>query len=189
MPRELRPINPRALSESEEHTLRSLLDRSGQSLAAAEAQRARERDQERRLRARQDKLAAEEARLSKRLAELRVDIDTVTAEIYKIAPSSVSFRHVAGKLQEFGDRVPSLSFFNTSADNMDRKQLMLLGEIALSLYEQAARPKGKPLREKMKGVAVDIGPGGPDGAGDASDPRVALAQAAIAAARKARPGT
>ena len=139
MPRELRPINPRPLSESEEHQLRSLLDRSGQSLAAAEAQRARERDQERRLRARQDKLAAEEARLSKRLAELRVDIDTVTAEIYKIAPSGVAYRHVAGRLQEFGAIIPTQSYFNTSHDNMDRKQLMLLGEIALSLYEQAAQ--------------------------------------------------
>jgi hypothetical protein len=187
MPRELRPINPRPLTESEEHTLRSLLDRSGQSLAAAEAQRTKERELEAKLRARQDKLAAEEARLSKRLAELRVDIDVVTAEIYKIAPSGVAFRHVADRLQEFGAVVPKQSYFNSAQDNMTRDQLMLLGEIALNMYEQAARPKGsRPLRERMKGIGVEIGPDGPDGPGDATDPRAAMARAIILAGKKAR---
>ena len=82
MPRELRPPSPRPLSESEQYQLQQLLDRSGQSLAQAEARRARERDQERRLRARQDKLAAEEARLAKRLAQLHVDIDIVSAKLF-----------------------------------------------------------------------------------------------------------
>ena len=142
MPRELRPINPRPLSESEEFQLRQLLDRRSQSLPEAQAQRDRERAQEQKLRARQDKLAAEEARLSKRLAELRVDIDVVSAEIYKIAPHATAFRHVSQRLQEFGEIIPTQSYFNTAHDNMDRNQLMLLGEIALSMFEQAARPKG-----------------------------------------------
>ena len=57
---------------------------------------------------------------------------------------------------------------------------MLLGEIALSMYEASTRPKGRPLRERMEGVEVSIGPDVP-GPGDASDPRAALAQAIIAA--------
>jgi hypothetical protein len=148
--------NPSPLPESEEFQIKRLLDRRSQSLPEAQAHRDKERVQEARLQARRDKLAAEEARLSKRLAELRVDIDCVSAEIYKLAPSGVAFRHVAGKLKEFGERAPSLSFFNTPADNLDRDQLMLLAEM-LSMYQQNARPKGKPLREKMQGVAVDIG--------------------------------
>lgn len=183
MPRDhLRPVDPRPLSQSEEFQLRQLLDRSGTSLAAAQEARDKERDQERRLRARQDKLAAEEARLSKRLAELRVDLDVVTAEIYKIAPSGVAFRHVAGKLQEFGDRVPGLSFFNTPVDNLDRKQLLLLGEIALSLHEQATRPKGRPLREKMQDVRIEVGRDAPGG--DAPNDRAAMAAAITAAGKK-----
>ena len=176
------------MSESEEYQLRSLLDRSGQSLAAAEAQRTKERELEAKLREKSDRLAAREAKLSKRLAELRIDIDVVSSQIYQIAPHATAFRHVSQRLQEYGERVPSLPWFNTAADNLDRDQLMLLAEIGLSMYEAASRPKGRPLREKMKGVAVDIGPGGPDGAGDASDPRAALAQAIIAAARKAGNG-
>ena len=83
MPRDL---NPTPLTESEEYQLKRLLDRGGQSLPEAQAQRDRERELEAKLQARRDKLAAEEARLSKRLAELHVDIDTVSAEIFKIAP-------------------------------------------------------------------------------------------------------
>jgi uncharacterized protein (DUF4415 family) len=180
------PKDRMPLSETETFQLNRLLDRSGQSLAAAEAARAKERDQEARLRARQDRLAAQEAKLSKRLAELRIDIDVVSGQLYQIAPSGVAYRHVAGKLQEFGDRVPSLSFFNTSHDNMDRKQLMLLGELALEMYEQAARPKGKPLREKMAGVGeIGVGPDAP-GVGGPSDDKAAMAQAIIRAGRRRR---
>jgi hypothetical protein len=183
MPRELRPVNPRPLSESEQYQLQQLLDRSGQSLAAAEAQRTKERELEAKLRARQDKLAAEEARLSKRLAELRVDIDCVSAEIYRLAPSGVAFRHVNERLQQLGTLVPKQSYFNTQFDTMDREAIQLLAEIGLSLFEASTRPKGRPLRERMEDVKVDIGPGGP---GDASDPRAAMAAAIISAGRRAR---
>ena len=185
MPRELRPINPRPLSESEEYQLKQLLDRSGQSLAQAEAQRARDRDQEARLRARQDKLAAEEARLAKRLAQLHVDLDTVTAEIYKLAPSGVSFRFASEGLQKLGEVIPTQSYFNSSRDSMGREQLLLLGEIALSMHERT-KPRGRPLREKMQGIKVDIGHDAPAGPGGTSDPRAAMAAAIIAAGRKAR---
>jgi hypothetical protein len=186
MPRELRPINPRPLSESEEYQLRQLLDRSGQSLAAAEAQRARERDQERRLREKSDRLAAREAKLSKRLAELRIDIDVVSSQIYQIAPHATAFRHVSQRLQEFAELVPTQSYFNSQHDTVDRNFLMLLGELALSMFEQAARPKGEPLRVRMKGVAVDIGPDSPGGDGSPDSP-AAMAQRILAAAKKARP--
>ena len=188
MPRELRPINPtRPLSELEEHTLRMLLDRSGQSLAAAEAQRTKERELEAKLRARQDKLAVEEARLAKRLAQLHVDLDVVSAEIYRLAPSGVSFRFVNERLQQLGTLVPKQSYFNTQFDTMDRDQLLLLAEIGLAMYQDSVRPRGKaPLREKMQGVAVEVGPGGPDGPGDASDPRAATVRAILAAAEKAK---
>jgi uncharacterized protein (DUF4415 family) len=187
MPRELRPVNPRPLTESEEHTLRSLLDRSGQSLAAAEAQRARERDQERRLREKSDRLAAREAKLSKRLAELRIDIDVVSSQIYQIAPHATAFRHVSQRLQEFAELVPTQSYFNSQHDTVDRNFLMLLGEIALSMHEQASRPRGEPLRARMKGVGVDIGPDSPGGDGGSPDSPAAMAQRILAAAKKARP--
>jgi hypothetical protein len=83
--------------------------------------------------------------------------------------------------------VPKQSFFNSRFDSFDRDQIMLLGEIALSMYEASTRPKGRPLRERMEGVEVSIGPDVP-GPGDASDPRAALAQAIIAAGQKARGG-
>ena len=54
------------------------------------------------------------------------------------------------------------------------------------MYEASARPKGKPLRERMENIKVDIGPGGgPDGP---SDDRAAMARAIIEAGRKARGG-
>jgi hypothetical protein len=172
------PKDPTPLTESERFQLNRLLDRSGQS--------PKERELEAKLRARQDKLAAEEAKLSKRLAELRIDLDCTTAEIYKIAPSGVAFRDVAAKLAEFGERAPSLSFFNTPADNLDRHQLMLLGEIALSAFEANSRPKGKPLRDRMQGVRVDVGPDSPGDDGPPDSP-AAMAQRILAAAKKARP--
>ena len=184
MPRDhLRPVRP--LSESEEYQLRQLLDRRAQSLPAAQEQRDRERVLEAKLQAKRDRLAADEARLSKRLAELRIDIDCVSAEIYKISPHATAFRHVAGRLQEYGDRVPNFSWFNTAADNLDRGQLMLLGEIALSLHAQATKPKGRPLRERMESVKVDIGPDAP-GAGGPSDGKAEMAAAIIKAGRRRR---
>jgi hypothetical protein len=189
MPRDLRPINPRPLSESEEFQLRQLLDRRAENLPEAQARRDKDRAQERKLREKSDRLAAEEARLAKRLAQLHVDLDTVSAKLFQLSSSGVAFRSVNEQLQKLAQLVPTQSFFNSRFDTFDRDQIQLLGEIALSLHAQATRPKGTPLRERMGSVKVDIGPGDPDGPGDASDPRVALAQATIAAARKARPGT
>jgi hypothetical protein len=186
MPRDLRPVNSQPLSESEEYQLRRLLDRRSQSLPEAQAQRDRERERERRLEEKRDRLAAAEAKLSKRIAELRIDIDTVSAEIFKIAPSGVAFRHVAGKLQEFGDRAPSFSYFNTQADTLDRDQLMLLAEIALAVFEMDTRPKGKSLREKMQNVAINIGLDAPGDGGAAPDNRAALARAIVEAGKKRR---
>jgi hypothetical protein len=190
MPRDhLRSLNPPPLSESELFQLNRLLDRRGQSLPEAQAARDKERAQERRLQEKRDKLAAEEARLSKRLAELHVDIDCVTAEIFKIAPSGVAFRYVAGKLQEFGKLAQSFSSFNTPADNLDRNQLMLFAEIGLAMFKASTRPApGVPsLRQRMQNVSVDIGIDAPtQGGGDINESRAAMAAAIIAAGKKAR---
>ena len=189
MPRDLRSPNPSPLSESEEFQLKRLLDRRAQSLPEAQAARDKERAQERRLQEKRDKLAAEKSRLAKRLAQLHVDLDVASAEIYKLSPSGTAFRFVNERLQQLGDIVPKQSFFNTRFDTLDQKQLLLLGEIALSLFEANARPKGgKPLRERMENIKVDIGPGGPDGPGDPSDDRAAMARAILEAGRKARGG-
>ncbi len=179
------PKDPVPLSETEQFQLNRLLDKRSQTLPEAQAQRDRERDQERKLRARQDRLAAEEQRLARRLAALHVDLDVVSAEIFRIAPSGVSFRHVSEKLQAFGELIKTQSYFGTRFDTMDRAQIQLLAEIGLAMYQDSVRPKGgKTLRDRMGSVKVEVGPGSPDGPGDAADPRVALAQAIIAAGRK-----
>lgn len=179
-----RPVDPRPLSKSEQYQLRSLLDRSGQSLAEAEAQRDRERDQERRLREKSDRLAAQEAKLSRRLAELRVDLDVCTAELYRTAPSGVAFRHVSQRLEQLAELVPKQSYFNSQFDTMDRAQIQLLAEIGLSLFEAAAHPKGrKTLRERMQGVDVNIGLDAVDGA---PNDKAAMAAAIVRAGRRRR---
>lgn len=182
MPKDLLPLN-----ESERFQLNRLLDRSGQSLAQAEAQRARERDQEARLRARQDKLAREEAQLSRRLAQLRVDLDVVSSQIYQIAPHATAFRFVHERLQQLGTLLPKQSFFNSSRDNMDAEAIQLLAEIGLAMHRESTRPKkgAKSLREKMESVAINIGPDAP-GAGAPSDDKAAMAQAIIRAGRRRR---
>ena len=188
MPRDLRPVNPRPLSESEEFQLKSLLDRRAESLPEAQARRDRERTQARKLQAKSDRLAAEEARLAKRLAQLHIDIDTVSAKLFQLSSSGVAFRSVSEQLQKLAQLVPTQSFFNSRFDTLDSKTIQLLGELALEMYEQAARPKGMPLRRKMRGVAeINVGPS--DASGDFSDDRTALARQVLAAARKARPGT
>jgi hypothetical protein len=184
MPRDL---NPTPLTESEEYQLKRLLDRGGQSLPEAQAQRDRERELEAKLQARRDKLAAEEARLSKRLAELHVDIDTVSAEIFKIAPSGIAFRTVSKQLAELGELAPKQSFFNTPFDTLSRDQIQLLAEIGLSLFEAGSRGKGGPsLRERMQSVNIDVGPGPLERPGGPSDNRAQLAQAIINAGKKRR---
>ena len=180
MPKDLRP-----LSETEQFQLDRLLDRSGQSLAEAQRERDRGRDREARLRARSDRLAAEEARLARRLAQLRVDLDVCTAELYRIAPSGTAFRFANEGLQKLAAIIPGQSYFNTSHDFMDRDALMLIGEIALSLHAQATKPRGKPLREKMAGVGeIGVGQDAPGGA--APNDRAALAAAIIKAGRRRR---
>jgi hypothetical protein len=89
-----------------------------------------------------------------RLAELHVDIDVVSAEIFKLAPSGVAFRFVNEGLQKLGKLAPTQSFFNTRSDNLDRDQLMLLAQVALEMYQTSTRPRSssRPLREKMQGV-------------------------------------
>jgi len=189
MPRDLRSLNPTPLSESEQFQLRKLLDRTGQSLSQAQEKYDRDREQERKLRAQRDRLALEESRLAKRLAQLHVDIDTVSAKIFELAPHATAFRFVNERLQKLAHLVPSQSFFNTRSDSFDRDQIQLLAEIALAMYQDSTRPKGiKPLRDRMAGVNVAIGPGGPEGSSGSDDPRAALAQAIIAAGRKAREG-
>ena len=185
MPRELRPVNPRPLSESEEYQLRALLDRSGRSLAEAQAARDRERDRERKLRERSDRLAAREAALSRRLAELRIDLDVVTSQLYQLAPSGVSFRFASEGLRKFGETIPTQSYFSSQHDTVDRDFLMLLGEIALSLHAQATKPRGRPLREKMQGVDINIGQDAPN-AGGPADGRAELAAAIVRAGRRRR---
>jgi hypothetical protein len=184
MPKDIRPLDP-----GEEMTLRRLLARSGESLHEAQQRHAKEIEQERRLEAKRDRMAREEARLSKRLAELRVDIDCVSAEIHKTAaPSGVAWRFVNERLQEYGELATKQSFFNTPHDTLDRDALMLLAQIGLSLFEHAAKPKsGKPpLRERMEAAGIpSIGMDVPGG-GAPSDGRAALAQAIINSGRKRR---
>jgi hypothetical protein len=181
------PNDPSPLSESEQFQLNQLLDRRAESLPEAQRRRDRERAEELKLRAERDRLAASEARLSRRLASLRIDIDVVTARIHEIAPSQTAFRFVAGKLKEFGEIVPAQSYFNTAADNLDQEQLLQLGEIALSLFEASTRPKGvRPLRERMQEANIEIGPDGPRGDSFTDDPRTALAARIVAAGEKAR---
>ena len=184
MPRDL---NPLPLSETEQHQLRRLLDRSGTSLAAAQEARDKERAEERRLRARQDKLAAEEGRLARRLAQLHVDIDTVSAQLFQLAPSGVAFRSVNEQLQKLGTLVPTQSFFNSRFDTLDQKQIRLLAEIGLAMYQDQTRPRGgKSLRERMADVKVDIGRDAPGDPGGPSDARAELAARIIAAGKKRR---
>jgi hypothetical protein len=110
MPKDtIRSLNP--LSETEERTLRFLLDRRGKNLPEAQQRREKERTVEAWLRARQDKMAREEAQLSRRLAQLHVDLDVISAEIFKIAPSGIAFRTVSGQLQKLAELVPTQSFF------------------------------------------------------------------------------
>jgi hypothetical protein len=185
MPRDLRPVNPTPLSESEEFQLKRLLDRRSQSLPEAQAQRDRERVEEARLRARQDKLAAEEARLARRLAQLHVDLDVVSSKLYQLAPSGIAFRTVNEQLQKLADLVPSQSFFNSRFDSLDQNQIMLLAEIALSIFEMNTKQKSGPsLRERMAGVKVDIGMDAPGS--DAPDDRAALAKKIIESGKKRR---
>ena len=185
MPRELRPVNPRPLSEVEEHTLRSLLDRRSQTLPEAQAARDKERALERKLREKSDRLAAREAALSRRLAELRIDLDVVTGQLYQLASSGTAFRFANEGLQKLAEIIPTQSYFNTSHDTMDRDALMLIGQIALSLHKQATKPKGRPLREKMQGVDISIGQDAPN-AGGPSDGRAELAARIIQAGRRRR---
>ena len=174
------------LTESELFQLNRLLDKRRQSLPEAQAQRDRERDRERKLREKSDRLAAEEARLARRLAQLHVDIDTISGQLYQIAPHATAFRHVNERLQQLGTLVPKQSFFNTRFDTLDQNQIQLFAEIGLSLFEASTRRTGKPsLREKMKDVRVDIGPDGP-GAGGPSDGRAELAARIVQAGRRRR---
>ena len=123
--------------------------------------------------------------MARRLAQLRVDLDVCTAELYRIAPSGTAFRFANEGLQKLAATIPGQSYFNTAHDFMGRDALMLIGEIALSMHEQATKPKGKPLREKMADVKVDIGPDAPN-AGGPADGRAELAARIIAAGRKRR---
>ena len=185
MPRDLKSVSPTPLTELEEYQLKRLLDRKSANLPEELAKRDRERAKEAKLQAKRDRMAAAEARLSKRLAELRIDIDVVSAEIYKIAPSSLAYRHVRERLEAFGDLVKTQSFFNTPHDTIDREHLMLLGELALDAFTRATKPKaGKTLRERMEGVEVKVGPDGPNG--QAPDDRAALAAAIIQAGKRRR---
>ena len=180
------PRDPMPLTEQEQFTLRRLLDKRSQTLPEAQQERDRERDREARLQAKQAKLVAEEQKLSRRLAQLHVDIDCVSAELFRLAPSGVSFRFVNERLQQLNTLVPTQSFFNTRFDNLDQKQIQLLAEIGLATFEAATHPKGrKTLREKMAGIEVSVGQDAPD-AGGPSDGRAALAAAIIAAGKKRR---
>jgi hypothetical protein len=95
-----------------------------------------------------------------------------------------AFRFVNERLQQLGTLAPTQSFFNTPFDTLDRKQIQLLGEIALSAFEASTPWKGgKPLRERMENIKVNIGP---DVIDAPSDDRAALARAILAAGRKRR---
>jgi hypothetical protein len=186
MPKDtIRTLNP--LSESEQFQLNRLLARTGENLAEATRRREKELALQAKLQAKRDKLAAEEAALSRRLSELRIDIDCVSAEIHKIAPSGISWRFVNDRLQQFGDLVTKQSFFGTRSDNLDRDQIQLLGELALAIFEMNTKPKGgRPLRERMESVKIDVGLDPGDVPGGPSDGRAALAQAIVRAGRRAR---
>jgi hypothetical protein len=187
MPRDLRPIDPSPLSETEARTLRFLLDKSAQSQPEALEQRAKERALERKLRAKREAMAREEGRRSEELATLRINIDTVSAKIHELAPSGVAWRFVDEGLQKLATLAPSQGFFGTRSDNLDRDQIMLLAEIGLAVFEASTKQKSGPsLREKMQGVEINIGPSPPEGPGSPSDGRAQLAAAIVNAGRKRR---
>jgi hypothetical protein len=182
-----RDLNPTPLSESEQFQLNRLLARTGENLAEARQRREKELALEAKLQAKRDKLAAEEARLAKRLAQLHVDLDVVSGEIFKLAPSGIAFRTVSGQLQQLAELAPKQSFFNSRFDTLDQTQIRLLAEIGLSLFEAGTRGKGGPsLREKMQNVRIDVGQDAPGEGGAAPDNRSALAAAIIAAGKKRR---
>jgi hypothetical protein len=187
MPRDtIRSINP--LSETEARTLQFLLDKAGQSQPAALEQRAKEREKERKAQAKLEAKVRAEEKLSRRLTELRLDIDRATAALYEKAESGVAFRHVATKLQEYGEKLPGFSFFNTQSDNVDYAQLLLLAELGLEMYQAGTKQKssGRSLRERMQSVKIDVGPDGPGEGGAAPDNRAQLAQAIVRAGRRRR---
>jgi hypothetical protein len=187
MPRDIRPPS---LSESETRTLKFLLDKAGQSQPEALAQHAKERARERREAAQLEAKVRAEEKLSRRLTELRLDIDRATAALYQKAESGVEYRHVASKLQELSEKLPGFSYFNTRADNVDYDALMLLGELALDMYRASTKTKSfgnKSLRERMEAAGIpSIGPGPPEGPGNPSDGRAQLAQAIVRAGRRRR---
>lgn len=182
-----RDLNPTPLSQSERYQLDRLLARSGENLAEATRRREKELALEAKLQAKRDKLAAEEARLAKRLAQLHVDLDVVSAEIFKLAPSGIAFRTVSGQLQKLAELAPTQSFFNSRFDTFDQTQIRLLAEIGLSFFEAGTRGKGGPsLRERMQSVKIDVGPSPPGGDGGLVDNRAQLAAAIVAAGKKRR---
>ena len=172
MPRDLKPANPQPLSETEERTLRFLLQKRAQTLPAALAQHAKEQEKERKDLEKIEAKARAEQKLSRRLMELRLDLDRATQALYQKSESGVAFRHVAGKLQEFGSWCRRLSYFNTAADNLDYDHLLLLGELALEMYQASTKPKsgGKSLRARMESVSINVGMDAP-GAGGPTDDR------------------
>ena len=88
------------------------------------------------------------------------------------------------QLQKLGTLVPSQSFFNSRFDTLDQTQIRLLAEIGLSLFEASTRLKGgKPLRERMADVKVDIGR---DVVSAPSDDKAAMAAAIVRAGRRRR---
>jgi hypothetical protein len=185
MPRDLRPTS--SLDPSEEMTLRRLLDKRALSEPEALAARAKERERERKLQAQLDRKAALEAKWSKRVAELRIDCDVISAEIHKTSPSGVAWRFVDEGLQKLAKLAPTQSFFGTRSDTLNRDQIMLLAEIGLAVFEASTKQKsGKSLREKMQGIEVNIGPSPPEGPGSPSDSRAQLAAAIVAAGKKRR---
>ena len=139
MPRDIRPTS--SLDPSEEMTLRRLLDKRALSEPEALAARAKDRERERRLQAKLDRKAAAEAKYSKRVAELRIDCDVISAEIHQTAPSGVSWRFVDEGLQKLAKLAPAQSFFGTRSDNLDRDALMLFAEIGLAVFEREHQTK------------------------------------------------
>ena len=132
--------------------------------------------------------AAAEAKYSKRVAELRIDCDVISAEIHKISPSGVAWRFVDEGLQKLAKLAPTQTFFGTRIDSLDRDALMLFAEIGLAVFEASAKQKSGPsLRERMEAAGIpNVGPDPPEGPGGPSDGRAQLAAAIIQSGKKRR---
>jgi hypothetical protein len=127
------------LSEHEKYQLRRLLGRADLTEEQAKAELARERIAE----AKAEQQRAEEEKLAAELAQLRSNID---ATVEQLAGWNVSKRHVAGRFEKLFKLAETRPYLRV----LDAESLQLLGEVGISFYQNAGRPRGVPLRQQQQ---------------------------------------